>query len=103
MSNISFEQKLSDLIPLEYFESFSFGRNVLLTLLRALELRPQDEVLLPPFTCSTINKAIEQAGLKPIPVDCTPNTINLCPQGILEKITNRTKVIFVVHTYGTAA
>ena len=103
MNNKSFEQQLTELIPLKYFESFGYGRNAFLTLLRALELMPGDEVILPAFTCQIMTRVIEQAGLKPIPIDCAPNTLNLCTQKILENITSKTKVIFVVHTYGTAA
>lgn len=59
-----------------------------------------DEVITTPMTfCATAN-AILHAGATPILVDIDPNTLNIDPNRIEEKITSRTKAIMPVHFAG---
>ncbi len=68
--------------------------------LAALRIGPGDEVILPSFTIISCAAAVVRAGATPVLVDCTPDTWNLDPALIVEKITERTKAIMPVHIYG---
>jgi perosamine synthetase len=68
--------------------------------LAALRIGTGDEVILPTFTIISCASAIVRAGAIPVVVDCQPDTWNLDPNLLAEKITSRTKAIMVVHIYG---
>jgi dTDP-4-amino-4,6-dideoxygalactose transaminase len=97
------ERKLADLVPLKHFMATGFTRNALVLLARALEWDAFTEVIVPAFTCSIIRHTIEAAGARPVPVDAEQNGLNIDPDLIEKAITGRTRAVYVVHTYGTAA
>ena len=51
---------------------FAKGRVALFAMLRALDLRPGDEVIVPAFTCVAVPNAILYAGARPVYVDIDP-------------------------------
>jgi dTDP-4-amino-4,6-dideoxygalactose transaminase len=66
----------------------------------AANLEPGDEVIAPALTfCATVN-AIIHAGLKPVPADVDPVTMNLDPEDVARKITPKTGAIVPVHFAG---
>jgi dTDP-4-amino-4,6-dideoxygalactose transaminase len=66
----------------------------------ASDLKPGDEVITTPLTfCATIN-AILHAGATPVLADIDPVTMNISPEQIESKITDKTKVILPVHFAG---
>lgn len=65
-----------------------------------INLRPDDEVILPSFTFVSTANAIVLRGGKPIFVDITPDTLNIDPLEIKKKVTEKTKAIFPVHYAG---
>jgi len=68
----------------------------------ALNLQPGDEVITTPMTfCATVN-AIIHSGATPVLADINPETLNIDPYQIKEKITPRTKAIIPVHFAGRA-
>jgi dTDP-4-amino-4,6-dideoxygalactose transaminase len=97
------QEKLAALVPLRHFIVTGFSRNGLFLLIKALRLSSSDEIIIPAFTCSIIRHTIEESGVKPVPVDAEDDGLNIDPEKIKKSITSRTKAIYVVHTYGTAA
>ena len=84
-------------------------RHVLLTssataalemVLRALALRPGDEVICPSFTFSSTANAILVAGGTPVFADIDPETWNLHPERVERLIGPRTRAILPVHYAG---
>jgi dTDP-4-amino-4,6-dideoxygalactose transaminase len=68
----------------------------------ALNLRPGDEVLVPAMTfCATVN-AVIHAGATPVLVDVEPDTFNLDPEQVRQRISPRTRAIMPVHFAGRA-
>lgn len=66
----------------------------------ATDIQPGDEVITTPLTfCATVN-AILHAGGTPVLADVDPVTMNIDPQQVAAKITDRTKVILPVHFAG---
>lgn len=100
---IKLQEKLASLIPLRHFIVTGFSRNGLFLLIKALRLSSSDEIIIPAFTCSIIRHTIKESGIIPVPVDAEDDGLNIDPEKIKKSITSRTKAIYVVHTYGTAA
>ena len=68
-----------------------------------LDLRPGDEVIVPPFTfVSTVN-AVVLRGARPVFVDIRPDTLNMDETLIEAAITPKTRAIVPVHLYGQCA
>lgn len=79
------------------------GRWGLFLLLRALRLKPGDEVLLQAYTCVSVPGPVLWAGLKPRYVDIHPTTLTMDPQDLTRKLTPRSRVVIIQHTFGTPA
>jgi len=65
-------------------------------------LNPGDEVILPSFTFSSTATAFILAGVRLVFVDVRPDTMNIDENRIEEAITDKTKVICVMHYAGVA-
>lgn len=63
--------------------------------------KAKDVVLSCPLTCSATNWAIFAAGYKLQWVDADPETCNMCLQDLERKISQHTKVVYLVHWGGT--
>ena len=63
-----------------------------------INLKKNDEVLMPSYTFTSTANAVVMRGAKPIFVDILPN-LNINLNDLEKKITKKTKAIFVVH-YG---
>ncbi|MCS5712315.1 aminotransferase class I/II-fold pyridoxal phosphate-dependent enzyme [Candidatus Berkiella aquae] len=68
--------------------------------LKAIDIQPGDEIIMPTFTIISCALAAVRLGAKPVLVDSDPITWNMAVDQIEAKITSRTKAIMVVHTYG---
>ena len=66
------------------------------------ELKPGDEVILPSYTFSSTATAAVLAGAKLVFVDVRPDTMNIDETKSEAAITERTKVIVVMHYAGVA-
>jgi dTDP-4-amino-4,6-dideoxygalactose transaminase len=68
--------------------------------LRAMGIRPGDEVIVPAYTYVATATAVLMVGAIPIFVDIEPNTYNMDPVRVEEAITARTTAIIPVHFGG---
>ena len=79
------------------------GLDALHLALRAMDVGPGDEVIVPSNTYIATWLAVSQCCATPVPVEPDVRTYNLDPLRIEAKITKRTKAIMAVHLYGQAA
>ncbi len=97
-----FERKFADLIGTKYAVGVNSGTDALFLSLKAIGIRPGDEIITAPNTFIATVGAIVAAGAKPVFVDVTDEyTIN--PELIERAITKRTKAIMPVHYAGHPA
>ena len=95
-----FEKSFAEFCGVQYATAVSNGTNAIHLGLKALDVKPGDEVIMPDFTmiCSALPICYLRA--KPVFVDAEDETWNIDPNEIEEKITEKTKAIMVVHIYG---
>lgn len=87
-------------VPAHRVFLFGAGRMALFSLLEALQLQPEDEVIVPGYTCVVVSNAVKYAGLKIRYIDIEPDSLNLDTAAVLAQVTPRTKVIVVSHNFG---
>ena len=76
------------------------ARIALYTLLKAINIKKGDEIILPAYTCVVVPNAILYLGAKPIYIDVSPDSYNMELEQVKAAITDRTKVIICQNTYG---
>ena len=76
------------------------GLDALVLALRALDVGPSDEVIVPSNTYIATWLAVSAVGATPVPVEPDPTTHNIAPSLIEAAITPATKVLLPVHLYG---
>lgn len=97
------EKEFQKYLGVKYAISFNSGRSAFLAILASLELNPGEEVLLQAFTCNAAVNPILWSGLKPVFVDCEEKTLNIDIRNLKRKITPKSKIIMVQHTFGLPA
>lgn len=71
--------------------------------LKSLNLPENSEVLLQAFTCVSVPGPVLWANLKPVYVDILENELNMNPADLEKKITEKSKVLIIQHTFGNPA
>jgi dTDP-4-amino-4,6-dideoxygalactose transaminase len=99
----AFEDEFATYCNVNYAVGVANGLDALHLTLRAMDVGPGDEVIVPSNTYIATWLAVTHCGAKPIPVEPDPVSYNIDPKRIEEKITTRTKVILPVHLYGHPA
>lgn len=97
------ETALAELARAKHAIACASGTDALLLPLKALDLRPGDEVVTTPFTFFATAGTIHNAGGTPVFVDIEPGTFNIDPAAVEAAITPRTRALLPVHLYGQMA
>ncbi len=79
---------------------FNRGRDSLFFFLNLLNLKEDDEVLIQAFTCVAVVAPILWSKARPVYVDIDPKSFNMDLVLLREKISEKTRVILVQHTFG---
>ncbi len=98
-----FEKELAAYLTVPYAVGINSGTDAVLLALRALNIGPGDEVILPAMTFFGTVEPILQLGAEPVFVDIDPVSYAIDASAVSTKISSRTKAIVAVHLYGLPA
>jgi dTDP-4-amino-4,6-dideoxygalactose transaminase len=79
------------------------GLDALVLSLRALDIGPGDEVIVPAYTFMATWLAVAQVDARPVPVEPDPVTCNLDTTRVAAALSPRTRAIIPVHMHGQPA
>ncbi|NLE43791.1 MAG: DegT/DnrJ/EryC1/StrS family aminotransferase [Chloroflexi bacterium] len=96
------EQRVAQLMGVEYAVAVNSGTTALLVALGGLGIGPGDEVIVPGYTFIASMSSVIYARAIPILAEID-ETLNLDPDDVRQRITPRTKAIMVVHMLGNPA
>lgn len=97
------EEEIASYHQLPYAVGVANGTDALLLALRACCIKSGDEVITTPFTFIATAEVVAQIGAIPVFADICPDTFNINPELIAQKITPKTKAIIPVHLFGYPA
>lgn len=99
---LQFESEYAQLNQTKCAVGVSNGLDALILSLRALNIGPGDEVIVPSNTYIATALAVSHVGATPVFVEPRMETYNINPELIFRSITKKTKAIMPVHLYGQA-
>ncbi len=95
-----FEAAFASYLGVEACVGLANGTDALIIGLRALGLKPGDEVIVPAFSFFATAEAVAWLGGKVVFCDVDPESLNLSPADVEARVTERTVGIIGVHLYG---
>ena len=98
----TFEKEYAELNKAKYAVGVSNGLDALIMSLKALNIGPGDEVIVPSNTYIATALAVSHVGAIPVFVEPRIETYNINPDLIPKAITKKTKAVIPVHMYGQA-
>lgn len=99
----AFEAEWAEYCDAKHAVGLANGLDALILALRALDVGPGDEVIVPSNTYIATWLAVSAVGAVPVPVEPDPATHNIDSTRIAAAITPQTKVLLPVHLYGQTA
>jgi dTDP-4-amino-4,6-dideoxygalactose transaminase len=99
----AFEQEFAAYVGTKFAVGVGSGMDALHLALRALDIRPGDEVITVANTAAATAMAITAAGARPVFCEICEHSYTLDPLRIPEKITTKTRAIIPVHLFGQPA
>jgi perosamine synthetase len=98
--NNKLERMFAELFHTGFAIGHCNGTATMHTALAALDVKPGDEVIVPPLTMSSTSLAVLHNGSIPVFADVDKDTFNIFPEAIERVITSKTKAIITVALYG---
>jgi dTDP-4-amino-4,6-dideoxygalactose transaminase len=98
-----FEREFAEAVGASYAIAVNSATAALHLALKALDIQPGDEVIVPVYTFTATAAVVEHCGAQPVFVDVHPITCNLDPAKLEQAITAHTRAVMVVHIAGLPA
>ncbi len=99
----AFEQEFARYLGARHCVGVGNGTDAITIALRALGVRPGDEVICPSFTFYATVEAAVNAGATPVYCDIDPQTFCVTPDTVRAAMTPHTKAIVAVDLFGNVA
>lgn len=100
---IRFERAMRDYVGAAGCVAVASARAGFYLTLKALEIGPGDDVVMPAYTFPSMPAAVVATGARPVFVDADPETFNIDPALAARAVTTKTRGIVVAHLFGQAA
>lgn len=100
--NKVFENKIKKYFNIKYALGVNSGTDALKIALKSLNIKSNDEVIIPSLTATATGSSVLEIGAKPVLVDVDYSG-NLDPLKLKSLINKKTKAIIVVHLHGNMA
>ncbi|MEW6003729.1 MAG: DegT/DnrJ/EryC1/StrS family aminotransferase [Stygiobacter sp.] len=97
------EEEVANYLNVKYAVGVSSGTDALLIALMALDIKPDDEVIVPTYSFFATAGVVARLNAKPIFTDIDPVTFNIDPKDFEKKISTKTKAVIPVHLFGQSA
>ena len=94
-----FEKNFSRFVGRKYSVAVSSGTAALEIAIKALNIKENDEVLIPNFTIISNALAVIRQRAKPVLIDCNLRDWNIKIEDIEKNISKKTKAIIITHIY----
>ena len=98
----AFETEMAGRVGVPAAAAVSSGTAALELALRALDLGPGAEVIVPTYVCDALHHAVTRSGAVAVLADADPATLTLSPIDAKRRLTRRTRGIVVPHAFGFA-
>ncbi|MGW0891216.1 DegT/DnrJ/EryC1/StrS family aminotransferase [Saccharopolyspora sp. NPDC002578] len=98
-----FEEMLRDDLGAGDVVACGSGTAALGLVLRAMDIGPGDEVVVPAFGCAPLAASVVEVGATPVFADIDPRTLVLDPASARRHITHRTKALMPAHMFSIMA
>jgi dTDP-4-amino-4,6-dideoxygalactose transaminase len=95
-----FEREAAEHLGVPRTVGVANGTDALVLALDAMGIGPGDEVICPSFTFYATAEAIARRGATPVFADIDPATLNLDPEDVAARVTDRTRALMPVHLFG---
>src|SRR5947209_3502000 len=99
----AFEREAAEYLGTRNTLGVANGTDAIVIVLDAMEIGPGDEVICPAFTFYATAESIARRGATPVFAEVDPITLNVDPEDVEAKITERTRAIMPVHLFGRPA
>jgi dTDP-4-amino-4,6-dideoxygalactose transaminase len=99
----AFEAELAAYLGVRHVIGVGNGTDAITIALRALGVKPGDEVVVPSFTFYATAEAVATAGARPVFCDVDRGTRNVTPDTVSAAMTERTTAIVAVDLFGCPA
>ncbi|HPS57574.1 MAG TPA: DegT/DnrJ/EryC1/StrS family aminotransferase [Spirochaetota bacterium] len=96
----TFESAVSDITTLKYPLAVNSLVSAYILIFRALDISPEDEVIIPSFYSAAPLSAMKLTGGKPVIVDSSQSSVFPSVEQIKEKITEKTKAVILSDSCG---
>jgi dTDP-4-amino-4,6-dideoxygalactose transaminase len=96
----AFEEEAAVLLGVPQTIGVANGTDALVLVLDGMGVGPGDVVICPAFTFYATAESIARRGATPVFAEIDPATLNLDPEDVARRVTERTKAIMPVHLFG---
>jgi len=96
----AFEAEAAEFLGVPSSVGVANGTDALVLALDAMGIGPGDEVICPSFTFYATAESIARRGATPVFADIDPASLNLDPEDVAARVTERTRALMPVHLFG---
>ena len=96
------ERDLAGRLSVEAAAVVASGTVALELALRALDVGPGHDGLIPSYVCDALHHAVTRCGAQAVLVDADPTTLSLSAKDAEARLTPRTRAVVVPHAFGLA-